>query len=168
MMFDIRLNSKTEKVELVYPNGNCDILADNAPGEPVKSPNNKHAVYISPLEWEEQGTLYLVDLENGDQKILVEPAGDWIPKNVLWQDDERVFVIIGYGHGTLSVGGNIFSVNVSTKEKLQITQYESDIQILDFKIEDGILYYNGIKYTDSNYEKSETYTNNISLDSMLS
>ncbi len=79
-----------------------------------------------------------------------------------------MFVIIGYGHGTLAVGGNIFSVNVSTKEKLQITQYESDIQILDFKIEDGILYYNGIKYTGSKNEKSETYTNNISLDSMLS
>ncbi|MDT8861873.1 DUF4652 domain-containing protein [Alkalihalobacillus sp. MEB130] len=168
-VLDIRFNSKTEQVELVYPNGKTEVLADHSPTKPQKSPDNKKAVYISPLEWEARGSLYLVDLKSGEQDVLVTPEGDFIPKNVIWQDDSRILVIIGYGHGTVSVGGNIYSVNIKTKEKVQITQYDGHIQILDLEIiENDVLNYRGIKYKDEELNESEVYSNNISLNSLMS
>ncbi|WP_052144898.1 DUF4652 domain-containing protein [Halalkalibacter okhensis] len=167
-VLDIQFNSKTEQVEIVYPNGKTEVLAEDSPTEPKKSPDNKKAVYISPFEWEERGSLYLVDLKNGDQNVLVAPKRDYTPKNVIWQDDSRVLVIIGYGYGTVLVGGNIFSVNIETKEKVQITQYDGHIQILDLEIENGVLHYSGIKYKDEELNESEVYSNNISLDSLMS
>lgn len=51
--FDIRYNSKSEQVEMVYPNGKINVLATDSPTLPLKSPDKTKAVYISPLEWEE-------------------------------------------------------------------------------------------------------------------
>ncbi|MCM3716184.1 DUF4652 domain-containing protein [Alkalihalobacillus oceani] len=168
-MFDIKFNSKTETVELVYPNGNTEVLAEDSPTEPVVSADKKKAVYISPLEWEERGNLYIVDLQSGEQEVLVAPEGDYIPKNAIWQDNKRVLVIIGYGSGTVRVGGNIFSVNIETKEKVKITDYnDGRVQILDFEIKDGILTYTGIQYTDNDFQVTKTYSNSISLDSLMS
>ncbi|MGJ9385978.1 DUF4652 domain-containing protein [Salipaludibacillus sp. CF4.18] len=167
-MIDIQFNSKSETVELVYPNGEIEILASDFPSEPKKSSDNKKAVYISPSEWETRGNLYLVDLQKGDKGVLVASEEEYVPKNVIWKDDSRILVIIGYGYGTLAVGGNIFIVNIETKEKTRITNYEDKIQITDFYIEDGVLYYEGIRYKDDNYIESEVYSNNISLDSLLS
>ena len=68
-------------------------------------------------------------------------------------------MLIGYAYGTVSVGGNIYRVNLETKEKTPLTQYEGDVQITDFKIENGILKYSGIKYTDDNFNESVGYSN---------
>jgi len=166
--FDIRYNSKSEQVELVYPNGNTNILASNSPTDPVKSSDKTKAVYISPLNWEEWGSLYLVDLESGEQKEIVVPEDGYIPKNVIWEDGNHVLVIIGYGDGTVAVGGNIHSVNIETKERTPITDYGSNIQISDMRLEDGFLYYQGIKYTDEEHSKSVIYKNEIELESLKS
>ncbi|WP_407270361.1 DUF4652 domain-containing protein [Radiobacillus sp. PE A8.2] len=165
-MFDIRYNSKSEEVELIFPNGKVDILASESPSEPIKSPNKTKAVYISPLEWEAWGNLYLVDLNSGVQEELVVPENHYIPKNVIWYDDEYILVIIGYGVGTVAVGGNIFIVNINSKEKVAITNYDENIQISDMHIDDEILYYQGIKYTDERYTETEIYKNQIELESL--
>ncbi|MCC3357760.1 DUF4652 domain-containing protein [Bacillus sp. REN16] len=165
-IFDIRYNSKLEEVELVYPNGKTDVLATDSPTEPIKSPDKTKAVYISPLEWEAPGSLYLVDLKIGEQEELVVPEDGYIPKNVIWQDDEHVLVIIGFGDGTVAVGGNIYSVNIKTKDRAPITEYDDNVQISDLHLEDGVLHYRGIKYNDENFMKSEIYTNKIVLDSL--
>ncbi|MDN3015808.1 hypothetical protein PH210_06255 [Paenibacillus sp. BSR1-1] len=48
--FDIRYNSKSEQVELVYQNGKINVLATDSPTQPLKSPDETKEVYISPLE----------------------------------------------------------------------------------------------------------------------
>ncbi|WP_144612338.1 DUF4652 domain-containing protein [Bacillus cereus] len=165
-MFNIRFDSKTETVQLVYPNEKIEILADNAPTEPVLSPDNTKAVYISPLEWEVFGSVYLVNLEDGTQEVIVEPENSYIPKNVIWYDNDHILVIIGYGQGTVSVGGNIFAVNVKTKVKTQITKYENDVQVTDLFIEGEHLKYIGIKYIDEMLNESRIYENTMSLKSI--
>ncbi|UOE94993.1 DUF4652 domain-containing protein [Alkalihalobacillus sp. LMS39] len=167
-MFNIQFNSKMETIELVYPNGKTEVLTEDSPSEPEVSEDGKKAVYISPFEWEERGDLYIVDLQTGDQEILVPAEGDDIPKNVIWHDNSRVLVIIGYGLGTVAVGGNIYSVNIETKEKVKITNYDENVQLLDFKIEDGMLYYTGIKYKDRQMNATEVYSNHVLLDSLMS
>jgi len=166
-MFDIKFDSKSETVQLVYPSGKTEVIAKDSPTIPIKSPDNTKAAYISPLEWEVYGNLYLVDLENGEQEVLVAPDGSYIPKNVIWQDNENILVIIGFGDGTVCIGGNIFRVNIKTKEKTQITSYDSIVQITDLYLEDDMLHYKGIRYTDDILNESVAYESVISLDSLL-
>jgi hypothetical protein len=106
--------------------------------------------------------------ESGEQEEIVVPEDGNIPKNVIWEDDRHIFVVIGYGDGTIAVGGNIYSVNIETKEKTPITNYGSEIQISDLYMDNGILYFQGIKYTDKQYSKTEIFKNEITLDSLKS
>ena len=168
---DIQYNTQSQTVELVYPDGKTKVIASDSPSNPVKSPDNKRAVYISPLEWEVKGSLYLVDLETERLEELVTPEGEDIPKNVIWLDNENVFVIIGYAYGTISVGGGIYKVNIDTKEKELLDLEVNDdnrLEITDFHIADGALYYEGIRYIDDDLNESEPYLNKIELDSLIS
>lgn len=139
-------------------------MADNQPSEPINSPNGEYAVYLAPFEWEEISDLFLVNLKDGSQKKLVEGNSESKPKKVIWEDDKHVLVIIGYPYGTVSVGGNIYRVDIETGEKEALTNYKDDIQITDFQIEDGTLHYSGIQYIDEGMNEYKDYTNQISLE----
>lgn len=166
-MYDIQFDSKGETVQLIYPSGKTEVISNDSPTIPIKSPDKTKAVYISPLEWETYGSLYLVDLEKGEQEVLVAPEESNIPKNAIWQDNEHVLVIIGFGDGTVSIGGNIYKVNINTKNKTPITTYDYNVQITDLFFQDGMLHYKGIRYTDDGMSDSVAYSSVISLDSLL-
>lgn len=160
-IYDIQYDSKSETVHLVDPTGKIKVFANESPTVPIKSQDKTKAVYISPFEWEVYGNLYLVDLQNGEQEILVATEGSNIPKNVIWEDNENVLVVIGLGDGTVCIGGNIYRVNVKTKEKTQITSYDPKVQITDLYIKDGTLHYKGIKYINEDMNESVVYENYI-------
>lgn len=161
--FDVKYNAEDKSVQLVKADGTTEVLAAESATEPVKSPDSKKAAYVSPVEFEELGDVYIVNLENGTQSILVAAENQETPKKVIWEDDKNVLVIIGQAYGTVGVGGNIYRVNLETKEKTALTNYEGDIQITDLKLENGILKYSGIKYTDDNFNESVEYSNEKSL-----
>jgi hypothetical protein len=162
-LFDIQLNSESSEIQLLSPDGKMEVLATDMPSKPVKSPDNQKAVYISPHGWETLGSLYLVDLVTGEQEELVPTEEENTPKNVIWQDDSDVFVIIGFAHGTVGIGGDIYSVDIDTKEKVLIVD-EERVEITDFYIEKNTLYYEGIEYIDENWNEHVEYSNQLSLD----
>ncbi|MCM3585763.1 DUF4652 domain-containing protein [Mesobacillus maritimus] len=162
-LFDIKLNAEKDTIELVQAGGKTVVLAEDMPSEPVKSPNGEKAAYLSPYGWETMSNLYLVDLHDGSQDVLVPFDAEKKPKEVVWEDDQHVLVIIGYPHGTVSVGGNIYRINIETKETEAVTDYGDEIQITDLRIEDGVLYYSGVQYTDENMNEKKDYSNQISL-----
>ncbi len=161
--FDIQLNCKTHTIELIYPEGKTDVLADEDPSIPVKSPNGKKAAYISPWGWETLSVLYIVDLKDGSKNALVSHDLQNQPKEVIWEDNEHVLVIIGYPYGTICIGGNIYRINVTSKEKEALTNYDTYTQITDLHLKEGVLYYNGIQYTDEEYIHYKVYSNQITL-----
>lgn len=163
-LYNIELNNENNTVELKKEGEDTVVLSDQYPSEPVKSPNGQHAAYLAPFEWEEISDLYIVDLKEGSQKKLIEGNSESKPKNVIWENDEHVLVILGYPYGTVSIGGNIYRVNIETGAQEQLTDYEDDTQITDFHIEDGTLHYSGIKYTDNEMNEHEEYSNQISLE----
>lgn len=163
-LYNIELNNENNTVELKKEGEDTVVLSDQYPSEPVKSPNGQHAAYLAPFEWEEISDLYIVDLKEGSQKKLIEGNSESKPKNVIWENDEHVLVILGYPYGTVSIGGNIYRVNIETGNQEQLTDYEDDTQITDFHIEDGTLHYSGIKYTDNEMNEHEEYSNQISLE----
>ncbi|OIK12462.1 hypothetical protein BIV60_16320 [Bacillus sp. MUM 116] len=164
-LFDIQLNTKSKKVELLSPGGKPVVLADNIPSKPVKSPNGEKAAYISPSGWEELSNLYIVDLHDGSQHELVHYDPENKPKDVIWEDDKHVLVIIGYPYGAITVGGNIYKINVETNEKEAVTDYDSNTQITDLlDIKDGVLHYSGIQYTDKEQNERKKFSDQMKLD----
>lgn len=138
------------------------LINDNNPSSPVISPDNKFAVYISPYEWEEKSNLYLIDLSNGSNKKIYEPGIDnLVPKAVTWINSETLALILGYRFGTVEIGGNVYTLNIHTNAVKKITYFDSNIQITNLEMNEGILEISGIKYIDENFINKENYFDQI-------
>ena len=179
--FDIQMNTKTnldsmggiefshdlDYLELSYPGGKPVQLTNDSFSTPLKSPNGKKAVYISPWGWEEWNELYIVDLQNGYQETLVpyDVEGEIKPKDVIWEDDEHILVILGRTYGTVDLGGGVYRINVETYKSEEIPIPDQNNQITEFlRIEDGVLYYNGIQFSDEGQIRpEEEYSSQIRL-----
>lgn len=164
-LFDIQVSAESNLLKLVSPGKEPIILAKTHSSKPVKSPNGEKAAYLSPYDWEESSILYIVDLKDGGQTELVSADAKNKPKYVIWEDDEHVLVIIGFPHGTIDLGGDIYRVNIETKEKELVKKFESDIQVTYLlRIEDGVLYYSGIQYTDPEMNDYKDFSGHIKLE----
>lgn len=154
------------KVELYQVNsdGIKSIIAESFPSKPEYSPDKSKAIYISPLEWECPGSLYLFNLENGYITELVSPDNNQnIPKYALWLDNTTIVFVYGFSWGTVCVGGNIYTVNIEDRELKQITNFTNEIQITKLELNGDFLEMFGIKYIDDNYNEFVEYQDKILL-----
>lgn len=149
-MYNLEYNYDERTIYVINENQAKKILDDNFPSEPKISPNGKKAIFISPLEWECLGSLYLFDLTTGEKKELIEPdENSNIPKEAIWLDDKRIAVIIGYGYGTVAIGGDIFIYNIESGDMYSVTQYEKfKKQVTELKVKGDTLVFKGIEYVD--------------------
>lgn len=130
-------------------NENKEKMDFEFPSEPIVSPNGQNTVFIDPLEWESLGSLYMFNNIIGEFTTLIEPEENFIPKFVKWIDHETLGVIIGFGHGTVAIGGNFFTYNLTTKEKTPLTEHGFNVQFTSFDIlPENKVKCKGIKYTD--------------------
>lgn len=167
-MYQLKYDESNEVLIQIDPAGNKNVIAENFPSRPEFSPNNKKAIYISPLEWECPGSLYLYNLENGYITELVSPDENQnIPKYAIWIDDNTIALIIGFGWGTVSIGGNVFTYNIHSNELKPITHYPSEIQITKLMLNNEVLDLKGIKYIDDNFNEFDEFKNQIFLKEIL-
>lgn len=162
-MYDIKYDYEKNNIYEIRPNGSLHTLTDDFPSLPQKSPNGKKAIYISPLEWECYGSLYMYNLENGAVEVLIEPENRYIPKDAVWLDNDTVAVIIGFGDGTVAVGGNIYILNIESKNKKSLTEYPAKIQITKLEVTESKLLYKGIEYIDSNLSEFKEIKDSFTL-----
>jgi len=145
-------NEHKEKMDFEYPS------------EPLVSPDQKHTVFIDPLEWEALGSLYMFNNIIGEFTTLIQPEENYIPKFVKWIDHETLGVIIGFGHGTVGIGGNFFTYNLTSNEKTQITKHNTDVQITSFDLlPENKVKCKGIKYTDEAYSQFISFEEVVQL-----
>ncbi|WP_339192032.1 DUF4652 domain-containing protein [Paenibacillus sp. FSL E2-0230] len=141
-----------EKVIYVVKNGHEEVLDDDFPSEPKTSPSGDHVAFISPLEWECHGSLYLFDIKTGEKETLISPTEDhYIPKAVVWINEVLMGVIIGFGDGTPAVGGEVYTFDLRSKTLTQISKGTPDIQFLTLSVQGDRLKAEGIKYMDEDY-----------------
>lgn len=160
-MYELNYDSASGEIYKVnLKNMEKELIAEMA-SEPSYCPNGKRAVFIDPLAWECEGELFLVNLENGNIATLnLDSEEAFTPKFVNWVDDNNFIVIIGYIHGTVSIGGDIYIVNVHDRdcELKLIDKYPDTIQVTAVDIlNNGDLIYTGIEYIDDNYNTSIPY-----------
>lgn len=112
---------------------------------PSTSPDNKSIAYITPFEWEAIGELYIYDMEHGwsREAIKREDIGNQNSiKAAKWLDDRYILTIIGFGYGTVSVGGDLYLYDTENKkleliidaDSLEQALPEGRIEIMDFDI----------------------------------
>jgi hypothetical protein len=161
-MYQLFYDEVKEVLYQIDPEGKKTILADDFPSIPEFSPDNTKAIYISPLEWECPGSLYLYNLETGYITELVAPDDELnIPKYAKWIDNTNIALIIGYGWGTISVGGNLFTYNLDNNQLRQITHHSGEIQITKIEIAENSLNLKGIEFTDENYIEFKEYNEKV-------
>ncbi|MFY3790442.1 DUF4652 domain-containing protein [Ureibacillus sp. MALMAid1270] len=76
--------------------------------------NTKRAILHGRADFEGLNRLVIEDLETGKFTIYkYRYEGEQnTPKDIKWIDEERLFVIIGYGYGTITKGGSLYILNV--------------------------------------------------------
>lgn len=131
--------------------GHRDVVAESFSSEPKLSPNGREIVYITPLEWEVESELILLDLTTGNRSELeldINKDTEKV-KDVLWVDDSNLILIIGMLHGTVGVGGDIYRYNIKDKTLVKIVDCQSHKkQAIKLQLEGDTIYYNIIEYVD--------------------
>lgn len=150
----LQYNQVAREILYIYPNGKKEIIDNDFASKPVYSPNGKQVVFISPLEWETIGKIYMYDLDIHKKSILVEFDDEkFVPKDVVWLDEGNLALILGMAFGTISIGGDIYIYNIENKKFQRITEVEHRIQYTSLEVDSlsGIFRANGIEYTDENF-----------------
>ncbi|WP_342489182.1 DUF4652 domain-containing protein [Cytobacillus sp. FSL W7-1323] len=157
-MFQLIHDETKNEIYQIDPSGKKTTITNDFPSKPEFSSDGKKAIYISPLEWECPGSLYLYNLENGYITEIVGPDKDQnIPKYAKWINENIIALIIGFGWGTVNVGGNVYTYDVNNSTLQKVTNYSSEIQITELSILEDHLKLKGIKYIDDNFSKFIQY-----------
>jgi hypothetical protein len=93
--------------------------------------------YITPLEWEELGDVFIYNIQNETNIPVIKAEylePEYTPKKVEWLDNRLLLVVIGYAYGTVTVGGNLYLYDTIEQQLLQVTHNPSNQEIKDFKI----------------------------------
>lgn len=138
-----------ERKIFIRKNGKAKILEEDFPSRPVYSANRKQAVFIAPSEWETIGDIYLYDSETDTKSKLIKFEDEKLaPKDVIWLDNENLAMILGLAFGTIDIGGNIFTYNLTEKKLKRVTNVEHHVQFTSLYLEQDILMAKGIEYVD--------------------
>lgn len=161
---NLKYDSDERIIYIVNEDESEEVLEADSPSDIVVSPDKTKAVYIAPLEWEALGSLYVYDLLLAENKRIIAPDNkDHIPKKVIWLDNRNLAVIIGYGFGTVSIGGNIFVYDLIDEQIKPLTKYDNHIQVTDMVLKEGILELEGIQYTDDALNEFKRFKEQITL-----
>ena len=138
---DFKLQYQAEdKILLEGLEGEEDILVnDDFPSEPEIAPSETKMVFISPYLWEMIGEVYLYDLEEQEEEKLLsrdDLPKQMTPKEIKWITDDYLLLIIGKAYGTVSEGGDLYWLEVETKELYAISELEENKEYKSIKLEE--------------------------------
>lgn len=129
-----------EKILLEGLEGEEDILInDNFPSEPEIAPSETKMVFISPYLWEMLGEVYLYDLEKKEEEKLLsrdDLPKQMTPKEIKWITDNHLLLIIGKAYGTVSEGGDLYWLDVETRELYAVSELEENKEYKSIKLKE--------------------------------
>lgn len=99
------------------------IFADDFCSEPVIAPDKNKAVFLYPYDFELLSDIMLFDAATESIAALPELddlAFQHTPMQLVWLNDEILLVIVGYGYGTITRGGDVYYYNFATGANAKI------------------------------------------------
>lgn len=159
----IEVNLKTFQKRIVQDKGVGNSL-------PQKSPSGKYIAYIDNNLWESPSNLWLITGDTSRQCLVsTKNLNKSAVKFFKWHPDKDIiFFIAGYAYGTVTVGGDFYSVDMNgTIKKLISSNKEKREEIVSqFNIKNNTLYYK-IAHFDESYSEIEYTDHNILLTKLL-
>ncbi|WP_277584592.1 DUF4652 domain-containing protein [Psychrobacillus antarcticus] len=159
-----------EKVDLITPaHFEVKIEKDfkpsfHTPWQPSPSGNQQVTIEGKGEQAGEEGEgILVIENLNTDKftifKLKDNKESQYTPKKVEWVDDERLFVIIGYAHGMVTVGGKLYMLDI--KDNI-VTPVITDLslreEIMSVKVNrDGTFTYKKHVYDTDIMEQSESH-----------
>jgi len=88
-------------------------------------------------------------------KLAGDPLNDYTPKKVKWIDENNLFVIIGFPFGTVTRGGGLYILDLTTLKLGEVyVSKSSKIEVTDFNLNGTTLEMVMNIYIDDNYINS--------------
>lgn len=149
-----------------------ETLSEEAPSEPVISPDRNRLAFIDPFQWETVGSIFLYDYETNSLTELLR--ADQVeeqskPKGIWWYNDEYLLTIIGYAYGTASVGGDLYLVDVETGNPRRILGLNEYQEVKNIRLDEQYIYLEIAEFDQSynEYEVIEERINRNRLDDVI-
>lgn len=138
--------------------------------EPDKDQEGKKLAFVFPYEWEVIGNVFIYNTKNdGLEKLTNYDFPDqYTPKDVWWIDNDKLIILIGHAYGTVTVGGDLFIMDILTNKLLPIYQCEPQDEVMDIVInnKDQCLTLKIAKHDDE-YISYKIYKKNLDLKNIL-
>ena len=121
--------------------------------------------YICPYDFETQNNIYLYDLESNIKEEIFSWEESRSPKFLRWKSEKCLYVIMGETYGTITMGGDLYSLNILTGELKLLKSFPDNIQVTSFTIvEGGAIELKGIEYVDDSFSRYVEYQKLIDVE----
>ncbi|MFW6378138.1 MAG: DUF4652 domain-containing protein [Bacillota bacterium] len=150
----------------------AETLSEDMPSEPIISPDRNKLAFIDPFQWETEGTIYLYDYEANSLAELLKAdriEEQFTPKGIWWYNDDYLLAIIGYAYGTVSVGGDLYLIDVETGNPRRILALNEYQEVKSISLDEQYIYLEIAEFDEgySNYEVIEERINRDRLDEVI-
>lgn len=142
------------------------VLSSYLTSYPELAPDKRKIAYIEPNEQDLPRTLYIYNIENDLKKFILETdeKGTNTPKVVKWLNNEYLGLIIGYGYGSVSLGGSLYVYDINNEELFLALTPEKKSEFRNLRVDGESIILDIVKWTDDNWneyiieQKKITYT----------
>ena len=134
------------------------------PNTAVLSPDGQKLLFFQ-REFEEATELWMVEREVPPVLVLpsVQISEQDAVKEAMWYDNETVLLIVGYRYGTVSPGGDVYRLDITSKTLHLLYRPESDReQVTALKVEGDELLMDVVVF-DEQYQNHETEVRSLPL-----
>jgi len=138
-------------VRIDLPDGSANVLREGQTEDELFqtlvcfSPDGRYLAYLDRVGWELPTKLWVMRADGSDNRCLVgDETGATKVKSFLWHPQaNRLFYVAGPAHGTVSVGGDLGSVDLTGRRQTLVKARLTDgIEVAgDFSIANDRLYY---------------------------
>lgn len=169
-MYDINYRRSDNHIEFIDgKDGMVKILVDDISSKPEVSPNGLKAIYLSPYEWEALTSLYLFNLQTGENTKLIEPDEDsFVPKYAIWINDSHIAYTYAFAYGTISDGGNVYIYNIDEGNTHKVTDWDSRTQAVKIEYDGNVLKYEGVNYVDESMNETKEIKGELDIQLYIS
>ena len=141
---------------------------------PLWSPSGRYVAFLDQAYWEYPIGLWVARADGGGLRCLAcNRNGQSAVKWFAWHpSDDRVLFVEGYSHGTVAVGGGLYSADVDGAVRTIIPAdpsvgwqaYEEIAGPLRF--EDGYLHFRRVRWLDDNYVQNRITDDRLPIDAI--
>ncbi|OEF99902.1 hypothetical protein BHF71_07260 [Vulcanibacillus modesticaldus] len=145
------------KYIVIKRNSDIKVISKGFPSRPKVSPNGKMVAFIDDLDFEMIGNLFIYDTVSKNKIKLTNYnyKQENTVKALEWLDDDHILLIIGFGYGTITRGGDLYIYDLNKEELEKILDAGERREIVDVKVKEADLKLTIVVWTDDNYTEYE-------------